>query len=103
MIMSEHLTRDNSLNFYSLAIGLTRPSTFKGVPLQYAAVCGMVTALGFVFVEDLRLLLIYPLLHAIGYALQVWDHCFIDICFLRFRKGWKIRNVNFWQGNSYHA
>jgi len=47
--------------------------------------------------------LIYPVLHAIGYALQVWDHCFIDICFLRFRKGWKIRNVNFWQGNSYHA
>lgn len=97
----DHYTQDSDLAFYPIVIGLTRPATFKGVPLQFAAFCAMIVGLIFIFSEDLRLLLLYPVLHAIGYALQVWDHRFIDICFLKMRKGWWTRNFGFWGGNSY--
>lgn len=97
----DHYTQDTDLEFYPIVIGLTRPSTFKGVPLEFAAMCAMIVGLVFIFSEDLRVILAYPALHAIGYALQVWDHRFIDIVFLKMKKGWSVKNARFWGGNSY--
>ncbi|MGB8816855.1 MAG: VirB3 family type IV secretion system protein [Rhizobiaceae bacterium] len=97
----DQYSRDSELQIYPIVLGLTRPTTFKGVPLNYAMMSAMVVGLAFIMMEDLRIILGYVVLHAAGYALQVWDSRFIDIVFLKLKKGWTVRNVRFWGGNSY--
>lgn len=97
----ESYSKDSDLHFYPLVTGLTRPATFKGVHLSFVAMSAMVVFILFMVMEDLRWLLLYGVLHAIGYALQVWDPRFIDIVLLKARKGWAVRNSRFWGGNSY--
>lgn len=99
--MSETYSQDVPLEAFPVVVGLTRPATFKGVPISYAMMSAMIVGLLFLYLEDLRVLLGYGLLHAGGYALQVWDPRFIDIVFMRLRKGWSVRNASFWGGNSY--
>jgi type IV secretory pathway VirB3-like protein len=97
----ESYSQDTDLVFYPLVTGLTRPATFKGAHLSFVAVSAMIVFLGFMFLEDLRFLLLYGVLHAIGYALQVWDPRFVDIVLMKARKGWSVKNISFWGGNSY--
>jgi type IV secretion system protein VirB3 len=99
--MAETFSQDVPLEAFSVVVGLTRPATFKGVPISYAMMSAMIVGLAFLYLEDLRVLLGYIVLHAAGYALQVWDPRFIDIVFMRLRKGWTVRNAAFWGGNSY--
>lgn len=94
-------SRDTELQIYPLVTGLTRPATFKGVHLSFVAFSAMIVFLIFMIFEDLRLLLLYGVFHAVGYALQVWDPRFIDIVLLKARKGWSVKNSRFWGGNSY--
>jgi type IV secretion system protein VirB3 len=97
----DQYSRDTALEVYPIVLGLTRPTTFKGVPLTYAMMSAMIVGLAFIMLEDLRILLGYGVLHAIGYALQVWDARFIDIVIMKLKKGWSVRNARFWGGNSY--
>lgn len=99
--MAEHYTQDVALESYPVVVGLTRPATFKGVPINYAMMSMMIVGIAFIYTEKLQVLLLYGLFHAIGYALQVWDPRFIDIVFLKMKKGWTVKNKSFWGGNSY--
>lgn len=48
-----------------LAVGITRPALWMGVPLKLCFINLMIVSLGYVYVQDFRLLLLFPVFHGL--------------------------------------
>jgi type IV secretion system protein VirB3 len=86
-------------------LGLTRPTMFMGVTQSFFAINGIINVLLFLaFNSFLPLLILFPLLHGIGYLACLYDSRIFDIWFVYAKKCMRCKNKRFWGGNSYdHA
>ncbi|MFO1464341.1 MAG: VirB3 family type IV secretion system protein [bacterium] len=85
-----------------LFLGLTRPTMYMGVTQSFFVINGIVNILLFLAINSfLPLLVLFPLLHGIGYLACLYDPRIFDICFLYAKHCMRCRNKGFWGGNSY--
>ena len=83
--------------------GLTRPATFKGVPVVYMGFLFMFGAI--LLIASMNIILTFFLLlpvYLIGYLLTEKDAFWMNIIVVRFvKKIWTIRNFKYWGCNSH--
>jgi len=83
-------------------LGLTRPTMFMGVTQSFFVINGIINIVLFLALNSfLPLLILFPLLHVIGYLACLYDLRIFDIWFVYAKHCTRCKNKSFWGGNSY--
>lgn len=80
---------------------LTRPQLLMGVTYSFAILNLIVTFEAFLITKSFWSLLIFVVLHAVGYVGCLREPRFFDLWITRLSSCPRIRNFAFWGGNSY--
>lgn len=87
-----------------LFLGLTRPTMFMGVTQSFFILNGMINLMLFLAIKSfLYPLILFPLLHGIGYLACLRDPMTFDLWFVFVRTCMKCKNKRFWNAQSYEV
>lgn len=84
-----------------LFVGLTRPPLFLGVSYMWCILNGGGVMVAFINTSNPLILLIMPLMHAVGYLLCSKEPLFIELFMVRSQKCNGCKNKMFHGANSY--
>lgn len=84
-----------------LFVGLTRPTLFLGVSMEFAMLNMLVSIVMFIQKSDFRILPIAALIHAVGYILTFKEPRFMKLYLTKFQNFNKCPNKSFYGANSY--
>ena len=82
---------------------LTRPQMFAGVTFNYFIINGMVTTEAFLITGSWLVLLVFAVMHAIGYFACLREPRIFDLWITKVSKCPRVKNYNKWGCNSYAA
>lgn len=84
-----------------LFVGLTRPTMFLGVSFLFVILYSLVSMLYFINTSDLKIFIIVPAFHLIGYIICFKEPLFLELFLIRAKKCTICRNKTFHGANSY--
>lgn len=82
---------------------LTRPQMFAGVTYNYFIINGMVTTEAFLITGSWLALLVFAVMHAIGYFACLREPRIFDLWITKVSKCPRVKNYQRWGCNSYAA
>ncbi len=89
------------IDVYPLFVGLTRPPMYAGVTFTFFMINFFINVILLVGAGSfIPIIILFPLLHGLGYLCCMVDPCIFDILFGKFQL-LRCKNAGFWGCNSY--